>query len=226
MDYKTYSTLERYMLSCARDSAHDKDHIYRVLYTALEIAGTEAGVDMDVLVAACLLHDIGRPEQFQNPKLSHAMVGGDKAYDFLTGQGFSEEFAGRVRECIQAHSYRKDSPPQSVEGKILFDADKIDVSGAIGMARSLIYRGQVGEPIYTLLPDGSVSDGSGDESPSFFQEYKYKLEKLYSRFYTRRGAEIAGERREAAVRFYESLLEEVRRPYETKADILKKFLRE
>lgn len=224
MNADTYSALNSYMLSCTKDSAHDAGHIYRVLYTALEIAQTEAETDYDILITSCLLHDIGRPEQFQNPKLSHALVGGVKAYGFLIEHGCSEAFAERVQECIQTHSYRKNRPPQSIEGKILFDADKIDVSGAIGIARSLIYKGQVGEPLYSVLPDGNVSDGTGDKKPSFFQEYKYKLENLYDRFYTKRGAEIARKRQSAAVQFYESLLSEVSGPYQTGPELLKELI--
>ena len=77
MKQDTYSLLENYMLSCMGDSAHDKEHVYRVLYMALEIAKTEKNVDYDVLVCACLLHDIGRKEQFENPRLCHAQVGAD-----------------------------------------------------------------------------------------------------------------------------------------------------
>ena len=87
MKQKTYSLLENYMLSCMEDSAHDKEHIYRVLYNALEIAKTESNVDYDVLIASCLLHDIGRKEQFENPSLCHAMVGSEKAYHFLLEHG-------------------------------------------------------------------------------------------------------------------------------------------
>ena len=224
MDAKTYSMLENYMLSCMEDSAHDKHHILRVLYTAMEIAETEKDVDYDVLICSCLLHDIGRPEQFQNPSLSHAVVGGDKAYSFLTGHGFPESFSEKVRECIQAHSYRKNSPPQSVEAKILFDADKIDVSGAIGIARTLIYTGQVGRPLYSFLSDGSVSSGKGDETPSFFHEYKFKLENLYSRFYTKRGTESAKERQAAAIQFYENIFREVSQPYTAGAAALKNHI--
>ena len=64
MTKDNYTLLENYMLSCMEDSAHAKEHIYRVLYTALDIAGTEEAVDMDVLISACLLHDFGRREQF------------------------------------------------------------------------------------------------------------------------------------------------------------------
>lgn len=60
MTKENYLLWEAYMLSCMEDSAHDKEHIYRVLYMALDIARTEQNVNRDVLVCACLLHDIGR----------------------------------------------------------------------------------------------------------------------------------------------------------------------
>lgn len=215
-----YRLMEDYMLSCMGDSAHDKEHIYRVLYTALEIAQAEPDVDMDVLICACLLHDIGRKEQFDNPALCHAQVGAKKAYRFLLEQGFSEDFAGRVQECIRTHRYRKSDPPQSIEAKILFDADKLDVVGAIGIARTLVYKGRVSEPLYSLTPEGHVSDGKNDVQPSFFQEYKYKLENLYDNFYTARGAEMAGKRRAAAQAFYSSMLQEVRESRENGFELL------
>ena len=80
MKKETYTMLKHFMLSCMDDSAHDKEHIYRVLYNALAIAQTEDNVDYDVLIASCLLHDIGRKEQFENPALGHASVGCEKAY--------------------------------------------------------------------------------------------------------------------------------------------------
>ena len=213
MDGKTYSLIENYMASCMEDSAHDKEHIYRVLYNALDIAETESRVDQDILITACLLHDIGRGEQFRNPNVCHALAGGDMAYKFLTENGFGADFAENVRHCIRAHRFRKSEPPQSMEAKILFDADKLDVSGAVGIARTLIYRGTVGEPIYSVLPDGTVSDGTDDTESSFFKEYKFKLEKLYDKFYTQRGQELAENRRKHAVEFYGNLLGEVRESY-------------
>ena len=96
-----------------------------------------------------------------------------------------------------------------MEAKILFDADKLDVVGAIGVARTLVYKGTVSSPLYTRKENGQISDGREDTQPSFFQEYCYKLEKLYDRFYTDRGRELALARREAAVSFYENLYREV-----------------
>ena len=176
MEKQTFTLLENYMRSCMKDGAHDQEHIYRVLYSALEIARTEDNVNLDVLIAACLLHDIGRKEQFENPQVCHATVGGEKAFHFLLENRFEEEFARQVKHCIQTHRFRKNIFPQSIEAKILFDADKLDAAGAIGIARTLIYMGIVTEPLYTLLPNGEVSDGANDTTPSFFQEYKFKLE--------------------------------------------------
>ena len=212
MTRETFALLENYMSFCAEDSAHDKEHIYRVLAAALEIGREEASVDWDVLIAACLLHDVGRPEQFQNPALCHAQVGSEKAYRFLVEQGFSPEFAEKVRHCILTHRFRKARPPQSLEAKILFDADNLDVTGALGIARTLMYKGDIKNPLYQRTSDGSVDDGTVCAGESFFHEYKYKLENLYDRFYTRTGARMARQRKQIAEQFYRCLLEEVRGP--------------
>lgn len=220
MTKETYRLLEGYMLSCMVDAAHDREHIYRVLYNALEIAKTEENVDYDVLIGACLLHDIGRKEQFENPAVCHATVGGEKAEGFLLAQGFPQGYGEQVKHCIQTHRFRRSNRPQSLEAKILFDADKLDAAGAVGIARTLLYSGRAGRPLYSLGPDGTVSTGAGDAEPSFFQEYCYKLEKLYSNFYTERGRAMAQERRSAAVDFYSSLYREVSSPYAQGKDTL------
>ena len=214
MEKSTYQLFENYMSACMRDSAHDKQHVYRVLYYALDIAQTEENVDYDVLICACLLHDIGRMEQFENPAICHAKAGAEKACRFLMENHFGEDFAQRVAECIRTHRYRSDDPPQSIEAKILFDADKMDVTGTTGIARTLIYKGRVSEPLYSVLADGSVSDGKNDISPSFFQEYQYKLKNVYSHFYTEKGTSMARERQQAAVDFYNHIFNEVSSSYE------------
>lgn len=224
MTKETYDLIEKYMLSCMEDSAHDREHIYRVLYNALEIAKAEDPVDYDVLITACLLHDIGRKEQFEDPSLCHAAVGAEKAYRFLTEHGFSEEFSQKVRCSIRTHRFRKSMQPESAEAKILFDADKLDVTGALGIARTLMYKGNMAEPIYHVLPNGEISDGTLDTAPSFFREYKFKLEKLYDRFYTKKGAQLARKRREIAEAFYESLYREVNTGYTAGRETLREHI--
>lgn len=222
MTKEIYSLLENYMHRCMEDSAHDREHVYRVLYNALRIAREEENVNLDVLVAACLLHDIGRKEQFADPAVCHAAVGSEKAYRFLKDNGFEEDFACRVRHCILTHRFRRSCQPESIEAKILFDADKLDVTGALGIARTLMYKGDMAEPIYHVLPDGEISDGTDDTAPSFFREYKFKLEKLYDKFYTAKGAALAQARRAIAKDFYEALYREVNIGYTSGKELLRR----
>lgn len=119
MNITDFQLIEKYMLECMQDSAHDKEHLYRVLYVALDIAEQERHVDCDVLIAACLLHDIGRQEQFENPSLCHAVAGAEKARNFLLEKGFPEKFADKVSSCIKVHRFRSCNPPVKTEEKIL-----------------------------------------------------------------------------------------------------------
>lgn len=208
MDKILFRTIERYMAECMKDSAHGKDHIYRVLYMALEIAEYEA-VDKEVLTIACLLHDIGREEQFKHPEICHAQIGSEMAYAYLQKLGYDAEKSAHIRDCIRTHRYRTDNEPVSMEARILFDADKLDATGAIGIARTLIYKGIVADPLYDEDEEGNISDGTEDTSESFFHEYKYKLEKMYDKFYTTRAEQIARERQSTAVSFFNGLQKEI-----------------
>lgn len=209
MDRELYEKTEAYMRGCMDASAHDTQHVYRVLWCALDIAAEQTGVDYDVLITACLLHDIGRPEQLADPRVCHAAAGAEKAYRFLTGLGLEETFAEKVCHCIRTHRFSNRATPQTIEAKILFDADKLDVTGLIGIARTLQYQGKRDDPLYTLRSDGLPSDGTGDSQRSFFQEYKRKLEPLYDTFYTDAGAARAQAHREAAEDFYRKLYGQV-----------------
>lgn len=212
MDRKTFSLIESEMLKYMNDGAHDKQHIYRVLYYAVDIA-KDHKVDIDVLIAAALLHDIGREAQFKNNKIDHATHGANVAYEYIITLGWNTNKAEHIKQCISTHRYRKNSEPQSIEAKILFDADKIDVSGTIGIARTLAYKGIVAEPLYSLDAKGNVMDGIDDDSPSFFQEYNFKLKNLYNSFYTDKAKKIAMGRKEIAQKFYECMVSEVTETY-------------
>jgi len=208
------SGIEQYMRECMCDSAHDTQHVLRVQKYATDIAAHEKGADLAVLEAACLLHDIGRAEQYADLRVDHAACGAIKARRWLEANGYKIEFAQAVADCIETHRFRSNDPPSSLEAKILFDADKLDACGAMGMARTLFYKAHVGLSLYMLDDSGAVPDGTTDSEDTFFREYKFKLEKLYGRFYTRRGEELAQSRRKAAGDFYEALLREARECHE------------
>lgn len=198
------------MLEMMGDSAHDSLHIYRVLHQSLSISRDYNEVDQDVLITSCLLHDIGRDSQFQNPGLCHAIEGGKMAYAFLKKLGWNESICIHIQNCITTHRFRTGNPPKTIEAKILFDSDKLDVTGALGIARSLIYKGQVGEPLYTVDENNNIQDGKNSSAPeSFFKEYHFKLIKLYDRFYTKEANAIAKRRKKLTTYFFNELMEEV-----------------
>lgn len=223
MDKKQYEIIEQYMLECMKDSAHDRLHIYRVLYHAVEIA-KNYNVDNEVLIAATLLHDIGREEQFRDPRLDHAVVGASKARVFLEKQTWAKEKVDHVCDCIRTHRFRSDSQPVTIEARILFDADKLDVTGAIGIARTLVYKGAVGQKLYSVNDAGMVVHGHEDNEPTFFREYTYKLEGLYSKFYTQVAGEMAKKRMEAAKRYYEDISNEMVQLHENGQGFLEEVL--
>ena len=228
MKRSDYVRMERRMLDQMdeSDAAHGSKHVYRVLYLALDIAAHEPEADADVVIAACLLHDIARAEQAKDPSVDHARAGAEKARSLLLEEGFDAEFAQAVSDCVRTHRFRSDDPPVSLEAKILFDADKLDVSGAVGAARTLQYGTQFGEPLYTLDEAGRVCDGTGDAPDSFMREYRWKLQRIYGKFCTKRAEEIAASRRKAAQDYYDSVLRELQEDYEIGRAQLNGCLRE
>jgi len=207
------SLIERanaHMRRCLQhNAAHDPQHIYRVLNVALDIARHEQAVDHSVLILACLLHDIGRPAQSQNPQLCHAEVGAQMALDFLLKEGLDPVHAQAVSSAILSHRSSNRHAPQSIEAKILYDADKIDVTGALGMARSLMYNGSVCVPLYHIDADGQLLDVAAPQGNCFLREYESKLNNLHEKLYTQRGREIAAARHSAAQQFYQALLDDI-----------------
>ena len=217
MDKLTYNIIEKYMLECMNDSAHDPEHIYRVLYLSLNIASkiTEK-INFNVLIASCLLHDIGREEQFKNSKICHAEIGGLMAKDFLVKNGWTNEEATHVNNCISTHRYRGNNIPETIEAKILFDADKLDVVGNLGIARTLLYKGTVKNNIYEIK-NGQICFGENKEDKeTFLKEYNFKLKNLYNKFYTKEAMKMAKKQKEYAQIFYDKLVDQIIEIYKSK----------
>ena len=223
-----FTPIVDYMNSCLQGSTHDAEHVLRVLHYAADIAYYTSGEkDMDVLLTAAMLHDIGRPAQDRDGSLDHAAVGADMAYNFLRSIGWSEEKAAHVKACIFTHRFRTDHPPASLEAKILFDSDKLDVTGAMGVARSFSYCTEIGEPYYTKDAKGKIEDGSLPAElggHSFFREYHFKLRDLAAHMHTARAKEIALEHKPAMDGFYRLMLDEVHSCYARGALVLPELL--
>jgi uncharacterized protein len=224
MEKVMYEIIERYMYDCMMDSAHDSEHIFRVLYFSLDIASKRIEkINYDVLIASCLLHDIGREEQFKNHEICHAKIGGIMAKDFLLKNNWNEKDANHVKNCISSHRFRINNIPETIEAKILFDSDKLDVIGCLGIARTLMYKGNVGENIYTIK-NGEICFGEKKEDEeSFCKEYNNKLKLLYSKFYTEEAKEIGKRQEEKAKAFYDNLVNQIMEAYNPKG-ILNEYI--
>ena len=207
-------------LSC---SAHAMEHVMRVYNLCLHLAKHELNVDLDVLKTAALLHDIARVKEFNDKtgSIDHSALGPEMAEKILGTLGYSKEKIAHVKHCIAAHRFRGKVKPQTKEAKILFDADKLDVLGAIGVARSFMIAGQYGQKIYSDISiqeylkdnvvgektDGRVRDIS-KHTPDL--EFELKLKQVPERLYTQKAREIAKERVQFMENFFEKLKREIK----------------
>ncbi|MED4754710.1 HD domain-containing protein [Brevibacillus choshinensis] len=205
MDYITniLARLPQRLVEVARDlfdgqdPAHDWQHNLRVM-AMCERIGQEEGADMTILGLAALLHDIGRAEERRTGEC-HAEISARLADALLRGEGLPDNQIELVQRVILAHRFRKDRPPATLEEKILFDADKLDSIGAIGVARAFAYSGVLGQPIQ--------SDHAEQHTP--LKEYEWKLQRIKDRLFTETAQQIAVERHQFMVQFFEQWKEEV-----------------
>lgn len=126
-----------------KDRAHDLEHALRVREWGKLLAVGE-GADTTVIELAALLHDIGRSGAVEK---THAESSAGLAVSILHKAGYSEDIVLRVREAIVAHSLEAGHEPNTLEAKILYDADKLDFAGAIGLARLFTLGGVQGWPL-------------------------------------------------------------------------------
>ncbi|WP_407308673.1 HD domain-containing protein [Desulfosporosinus sp. SB140] len=126
-----------------KDRAHDLEHALRVREWGIKLAMAE-GADVTVVELAALLHDIGRSGAVEK---THAESSAGLAVNILRKAGYSEEIIIKVKKAIIAHSREAGYEPETLEAKILYDADKLDFVGAIGLGRLFTLGGVKGWPL-------------------------------------------------------------------------------
>jgi uncharacterized protein len=170
--------------------AHTFDHTKRVYALCIKI-GRDLGADLRVLGTAALLHDIGRPQEAATG-ISHSIGSAEMSQDFLKSVGFDGEEIERVTDAIRTHRFSEGLKPNSLEGEILSDADKLDAMGAVGVFRAIAQ---------------AVTTGVGVEG--FLSHADEKLFKLRDLMYTDRGKAMAEERHKTLEVFVLQLREEL-----------------
>ena len=187
--------------------SHDWDHTQRVLGLCLRIGKKEGG-NLEILRLAALLHDIGRgAEDRSNGKICHSQAGASMAGKILKAHGVAKETMEGVIHCIQTHRFRKRAVPISKEAKILFDADKLDSIGAVGIGRAFLFAGEVGARLHNKDIDIRRTKPYTKEDTAY-REYLIKLGKIKDRIFTQEGKRIARERHRFMVEFFERLNKE------------------
>ncbi|APW97183.1 phosphohydrolase [Halobiforma lacisalsi AJ5] len=188
--------------------AHDWNHVRRVealAETLAERRSPDPVADERVLKLAVLLHDVGRAKEDRGEIDDHAAWGADEAERILEDLGADPDVVDRVRHCVAAHRYSTDPDPETLEAKLLSDADNLDALGAVGIARVFSYGGEMGSPIHgsAVLPtDAPEAHPEGESQYGHIHE---KILDLPERMYTDVGRELADERasfvREYVARF-------------------------
>lgn len=187
------------------ESGHDFDHVLRVLALAERIARVEGG-DLEVVRAAALLHDLGRAEERASGR-DHAAVAARRAREILNGH--PQEKVEAVAHAIAAHRFRSGPQPATPEARALFDADKLDAMGAIGVARAFAHAGAHGRRLWVPLEIARAQgDGASEHTP--VHEFVVKLSRLREVLTTPTGRAIAEERHALMVAFFARLDAEVR----------------
>src|SRR5919197_2015014 len=131
--------------------AHDFQHILRVYKNAEMISKQEEYVDLDIILAAALLHDLvvypkGSSKTINSPDDSAEIA----KKILLEYKNYPREKIEKVADALRTHSYSKRLVPQTLEGKILQDADRLDAIGAIGIARTFSVGGSENRSLYNL----------------------------------------------------------------------------
>ncbi len=199
----------------SEDAAHDYDHIVRVIALADKIQASEGG-DLPTIWAAVALHDIGQ-ERERRHSGDHALIGATLAAELLKDTPFPQQYIPAVQQAIREHRMTGGVIPQTLEGRILYDADKLDCLGAIGIGRLYCITGRYNQKVYAPIPDDieepidpqiiRILRRRHDYSPSI--EFQLLFTDLPDHMTTNTGRELARERFAFMQVFFTRLRQEV-----------------
>ncbi len=167
--------IEEYARKFMTHSSHTILHVKRVYNLCNRIEGA----DKEILLTAALLHDIARDDEMKGIVKDHAIAGAERALKYLKSINYDENKAQRIASCIRTHRWRNNLNPNSFEGLILKEADKLDAIGAIGVIRTTKHN-------YDRLPyhptDPLAKNREPDDHLYGLDHFFVKLLKLYDKF--------------------------------------------
>ncbi|MDT8390795.1 MAG: HD domain-containing protein [Lentisphaeria bacterium] len=194
----------------AHPECHGWDHTLRVWRNTVEILMSEQA-DTAVAQYAAVLHDVGRAAEFaDNGESCHAEVGAAMVPDLLAEVGVTDPaFIDHVAECVRTHRFRARSGrrPASLEAKIVYDADKLDSMGAVGVGRAFHFAGRVGARVHNTKAEALAAESYSLED-SAYREYLVKLSAIQDKLLTPAGRRLGRRRHEFMAAFFDELIAE------------------
>jgi uncharacterized protein len=183
---------------------HRQQHAKRVLDLCLKIAQQEGKGDLLILQAAAILHDVALLE---GDRRTHPKRGAEMAKEILEKVNFPDEKIQGVLYAIETHQFTDCRLPDTVEARILQDADGIDAIGAIGVARSFAVGGRRNWYIYN--PSETPDDYDPKRDVSSLTHIQGGLLEIKDKLHTATAKKIAEERHEFMLIFVERLKAEI-----------------
>jgi uncharacterized protein len=190
-----------------RDAAHDLGHILRVARLAHRLAQAE-GADVEVCVAAALLHDlVYRPKN--HPESSQtAQMAADLVPRWCRATAGLETRAQAIAAAVASHSWSGGGTPASLEAAVVQDADRLEALGAIGVARVFATGASFGARLWH--PEDPWAEGRAlDDKAWSLDHFERKLLKLEADMKTRSGRDLAESRQRAMLAYLEALRAEL-----------------
>ncbi len=206
LEEKLFKASDKYY---GNDGSHDIGHIKRVLKNAKKIVEIgDYNVNIDVLISACILHDIiDLPKNHPDKKMSSRLAA-KEAMNVLDEIDFPKNLKEEVKHAIEAHSFSANIETKTMEAKILQDADRFDALGAIGIARVFYVSGMLKRELFNS-EDPMAKNRELDDKEYGLDHFEVKLLKLPKTMKTEAGRKIAEEKAEYIKSFREQLISEL-----------------
>lgn len=190
------------------DGSHDLSHLLRVWRNATAIAERETGCDRTVLTAAVVLHDCVAVEKNSPLRAQASRLASARARDILGAMGWDTARIDAAAHAIEAHSFSAGIAPETLEARVLQDADRLDAIGAIGVARCFYVAGRLGSRLYEPSDPEAVYRELDDRTFAL-DHFAVKLFKVAAKFQTEAGQALADARCRTMHDFVRTLLAEV-----------------
>jgi uncharacterized protein len=181
--------------------------LQRVWHNARLIQAEEGG-DLEVLLAAVLLHDCVAVEKNSPLRSKASALAATKARKVLQALDWQPVRIAAVTHAIETHSFSAGLTPNSLEARIVQDADRLDSLGMIGVARTFYTAGRMGSALYDPA-DPTALNRDYDDKRFCLDHFQTKLLHLADGFQTATGQHMAQVRHQRLKGFMETFIEEI-----------------